>query len=259
MRIAVFGGTFVDVFVYGNEPHKSEILELPGGSGLNIALGLFKLGYRVDFFSNIGNDLRKEFIFTALNRHNFDTSNMRIQNANTAFHISWNGKPIGVDRGANKIPIDTKEIDFSSYDLVVINTEIPFDSVKEICKLSTGKIFIDIGPRNRIELEDIKMDKGDKILIVGNERECKNRSCDVIKQGAFGANWGDTKCDGNREKYISAIGTGDSFDIVLIDGFIRGLERKATLERAVSVSQELARNVKGAFNKVIAIPSLLDK
>lgn len=257
MKIAVFGGTFVDVFIYGDEPHKSEILELPGGSGLNIAFGLFKLGHSVEFFSNIGDDFKKDYVFSILKKHCFNTDNISIRDANTAFHISWNGKTIGVDRGANKIPIDLNGIDFSKYDLVVINTEIPFDSVKEICKCASRKVFLDLGPRSGLDIEDLKKKKSNELLIVGNNRECKDKCCDVIKLGSQGAIWGELKCDGNREEYISTVGTGDSFDVVLIDGLINGLERKTALERAVVVSQKLAMDVKGAFNKVNMLPLLL--
>ena len=257
VNIGVFGGTLADIYIYGEEPHRSEILELPGGSGLNIAFGLFSIGYNVDFFTNIGSDYRGDFLLSVLRGCDFPTEHMEIVDQKTGFHIAFNDRTIGVERGANRLPIDIGKVDFTVYDLIVVNTEIPVESVKEIFFTAKSNVFFDVGPRAGVDLKFEKEIAGRSVLTVGNSLECKGKTCDVVKLGRAGARWGELMANGNNETYSYTIGTGDTFDVVLIDGLLKGQEERAALKRAVKISQNLARDTPGAFNKMRALPALL--
>ncbi|MGB9819725.1 MAG: carbohydrate kinase family protein [Pseudothermotoga sp.] len=249
IKIAVVGGIFWDVYIYGEKPHSAEILEVCGGSGLNIAYGLKLFGFDVSFFSNIGTDYRADLILSELKKLDFNTEYIKRIHGETGHHIALNEKPIAVNRGVNKIPLEIDEEDLRRFDYLVINTEVPPESVYRCIDLLKEKtIFLDIGP-----LANLKKDTktlSENLLVIGNQKECERIDCDVIKLGPKGARWGELSVDGDGMDYPYKIGTGDVFDVVLISSLLRGVDRLQALEKAVSKAQMAAKTTKGAFSKM---------
>ncbi|PLV56904.1 PfkB family carbohydrate kinase [Thermotoga sp. SG1] len=233
MKIAIFGGTFWDVFLFGKDPHKTIIRESPGGSGLNVAYGLFLLGHRVDFYSNVGEDFRGKHLVDELKRSGFDVSHMSILHGKTGLFIARNGRPLAVEIGVNGENIVVPSM-MNDYDLVFATGEVTEKTLKVVCERSQN-VVIDIGPRARIDTSDLKA------LIIGNEKECSRIRCDVVKMGPEGARWHDIHVPGNGVLFSHPIGLGDLFDMVLIHELLKGRSRREALEKAVECSQILGQ------------------
>lgn len=249
IKIAVVGGIFWDVFIYGEQAHNAEILEMCGGSGLNIAFGLKKMGFDVLFFSNIGNDYRADLIIAQLTDLGFNTRYIKKVDGTTGYHIALNEKPIAVNRGVNKLPVDIDEEQIRHCDCLVINTEIPPESVYKAVELfKEKKIFLDIGPLANLR-KDVKV-MAKNLLVIGNAKEAERIDCDVIKLGQKGAKWGDLSVNGNDIEYQYKIGSGDVFDVVLISCLLCGTDKFQALKRAVEKAQNAAKLIKGAFSKM---------
>jgi len=233
LKIAIFGGTFWDIFLFGEDPHKTIIRESPGGSGLNVAYGLFLLGHRVDFYSNVGEDFRGKHLMDELKRSGFDVSHMSILHGKTGLFIARNGRPLAVEIGVNRENIAVPPT-MDDYDLVFATGEVPKKTLKTVCERGHN-VVIDIGPRAKIDTSGLKA------LIIGNEKECSRTRCDVVKMGPEGARWGDIHVPGNGKSFFYPIGLGDLFDVVLIHELLKGRSRREALEKAVECSQILGQ------------------
>ncbi len=256
-KILVFGGTFLDVFIYGNKPHDVKIIESPGGSGLNIAFGLFRLGFDVEFIANIGNDWKGKEILSRLREFGFNIHGINVLEERTGYHISKEDIPIAVDRGVNKLPLRIAKDSLDRADIVIINTEIALHSLKEICSNFTGKLFIDMGPLFNIKRADININKNTDVVIIGNHNMGDIEDFDVVKKGANGASWDNIEVKGDGKDYPYRVGAGDVFDVVLISSLLMGKAEKESLESGVKFSQDMAKEVKGAFNKVLNLHKII--
>lgn len=250
-KIVVFGGTFLDVFIYGDEPHDTKIIESPGGSGLNVAFGLFRLGFDVEFISNIGNDWKGKEILSRLREYKFNIHGINVLEERTGYHISKEDVPIAVDRGVNKLPLRITKDSIERADIVIINTEIAMHSFKEICSSFTGRIFIDMGPLFNIRRADIDINNNADAIFIGNHDLGEIEDFDIVKNGPFGATWNDIQVKGDGKNYPYTVGTGDVFDVVLIASLLKGKTQKESLSNAVKISQNMTKNIRGAFNKCL--------
>ncbi len=255
IKIAVIGGIFWDIYIYGDQPHSAEILEMCGGSGLNIAFGLKMMGFDVSLFSNIGDDYRASLIISELENLGFDTQHIKKTAGATGFHIAFNEKPIAVNRGVNKLPVQIDEDQLKAFDCLVINTEVPPESVYKSIDLSKGKrIFLDIGPLANLTKDIKKM--ADNLIVIGNLKESEKIECDVIKLGPKGARWGEIFVSADGIDYPYKIGAGDVFDVVLISQILFGTDKIQTLQKAVRISQNAAKSIKGAFSKIKSLSDI---
>jgi len=255
-KIAVVGGSFVDIYIYGDEPHRCEILEECGGSGLNVAFALHQLGFEVLFFSNAGEDHRGNFFVRKLQQLGFDTSHIERKSGETGLHISFNDKTIAVKRGVNDLDVDIDWKVVSDCSFAFINTEVSKRTIENFLKNFQGKIFLDVGPR-RILNDEVRSLHEDLILI-GNESQCERITCDVVKMGPSGARWNEIHIAGDGLAHPYTTGCGDVFDAVLIFSLLKGEEKRVALERAVKVSQEASKSFKSALAKAQAVKGLLE-
>lgn len=256
-KIAVVGGTFVDVYIYGDEPHKCEILEDCGGSGLNVAITLQNLGFEVFFFSNVGDDHRGRFVLDRLKKLGFNLSHVKMRSGETGLHISLNEKTIAVKRGVNDLDVDIEPEILKECECAFLNTEVPKNTIEKFLRNFQGKIFLDAGPRRTLD-DGVKLLSKDLILI-GNESQCEKLSCDVVKMGPRGARWGKLHVPADGIEHPYTTGCGDVFDAVFIFSLLSEADRKNALEKAVKVSQEAAKTIKGAFAKATLVKDLLAK
>lgn len=247
----------MDVYIYGEEPHRCEILEDCGGSGLNVAIALQNLGFEVFFFSNIGDDHRGRFVLDKLKKLDFNEYHIRVRSGETGLHISLNEKTIAVKRGVNDLDVDIEPEILKECECAFLNTEVPKNTIEKFLRNFQGKIILDAGPR-RILDDGVKSLSKDLILI-GNESQCEKLSCDVVKMGPRGARWGKLHVPGDGIEHSYTTGCGDVFDAVFIFSLLRENDKKNTLEKAMKVSQEAAKTIKGAFTKAISVKDLLAK
>lgn len=241
MKIDVLGAVFLDKYIY-EENDGTQIIESIGGSGLNIALGLHLIGHDVNFYGNIGSDEAGINIVNKLNSYGFLRENISTKDGPTGLFIAKNDKVCSVERGVNA---ESLIIDRNSLrsECVVATTEISQDSLKKIVSYKWKQIFLDVGPRPNI-LADISLSKN--IIKIGNLKEDKIIPCHVKKLGPRGAMWGNDIAQGNNDLLPYTIGAGDLFDTLLIDGILRGREKKEVLKLAVELAEESCK-VPGGF------------
>lgn len=256
-KIAVVGGTFIDVYIYGDEPHRCEILEDCGGSGLNVAIALQRLGFEVFFFSNVGDDHKGRFVLDRLKKLNFNGSHVKMRSGETGLHISLNEKTIAVKRGVNDLDVDIEPEILKECECAFLNTEVPKNTIEKFLRSFQGRIFLDAGPR-RI-LDDSVKSMSRELILIGNESQCEKLSCDIVKMGPRGARWRELHVPGDGIEHPYTTGCGDVFDAVFIFSLLRENNKKSALEKAVKVSQEAAKTIKGALTKALAVKDLLIK
>lgn len=254
-RFAVLGGSFVDIYIYGEEPHRCEILEDCGGSGLNVAFALQQLGFEVLFFSNVGEDHRGDFLLNKLEKLGFDTRHIKRKRGPTGLHISLNDRTVAVERGVNNLDLGLDWELLSECQLAFVNTEILRETIERFLKNFQGTVFLDVGPRKILDPSVRSLHED--LLLIGNTSQCELLPCDVVKMGSSGARWGElfVPTDGLAHPYTT--GCGDVFDAVLIHCLLQGKDRKTALETAVRVSEEAAKTLKSAFAKAQAVKDLL--
>ncbi|AEX85030.1 sugar kinase, ribokinase [Marinitoga piezophila KA3] len=240
MKIDVYGAIFYDIYIYGEEPHKSEILEFPGGSGFNISYTLYKLGNEVYFNGVIGNDFKGNFL-----KEKTPFKNIKeIKNQETAVFISKNDIPLAVKRKINDIEFS----DFEKHgEVAVITSEISIKNIEKILALNYDYIFIDIGPRPFL-INDISF--SENVFILGNENEAKlfNKKIDIIKAGIRGVYYNNKLYPSNGKKAKYTTGLGDIFDAFFIDNYIKNFDIENSVYNAIT-----------AVEKVLDIPTPYQK
>jgi len=243
--IDVIGGIFLDIYILKNDSfHNSKILQLPGGSALNVAIGLSQLGHNVRIFGNVGKDFVGEFLLESLSFHAVNVEWIKRVDQNTATFITINEKPIAIDRRINDFDLIIPK---KKSEYLFITTETNERIINSNIFLNYKKTFFDIGPRPKL------IDKKcENVFFVGNEKECGNFlfTCDVVKLGEKGAKWGEKIVALSGKKAPYGIGMGDVFDTVLIDGILNNLEKEQILYNSVNATQKISEYL-GAYNKII--------
>ncbi|PNR94938.1 carbohydrate kinase [Petrotoga olearia DSM 13574] len=243
----VIGGIFLDIYILKNDDnHNSKIIQLPGGSALNVAIGLARLGHNVRMIGNVGKDFVGGFLLEKLSFHSVNVEWIKKVDQNTATFVTMNEKPIAVDRRINDLDLIVPK---KKSEYLFITTETNERIINSDIFLNYKKTFFDIGPRSKLINK-----KFENVFFIGNEKECKDFlfTCDVVKLGEKGAKWGDKIVGLSGKKASHQIGMGDVFDTVLIDGILNNLEKGQILHNAVNATQKVSEYL-GAYNKIINI------
>ncbi|GAB6189536.1 PfkB family carbohydrate kinase [Marinitoga arctica] len=238
MKIDVYGAIFYDIYIVGDEVHNSEIIEIPGGSGFNIAYTLFKLGYEITLNAFIGKDFKGRYLEEII------PFKLQKVSGKTATFISKNEKPIAVERKINDN--DFGKIEKKS-NIAVITTELSRNMLIKIEKMNYDRVFFDIGPRPFISKNILK-----NSFTIGNSKECKIRKCNVIKMGKDGVIYNNKIYHSNGKKAKYSIGLGDIFDAFFIHYNLMGNSFEKSIEKSIK-EVERVLNIPGAFNKINCI------
>ncbi|SHF34599.1 Sugar or nucleoside kinase, ribokinase family [Marinitoga hydrogenitolerans DSM 16785] len=238
MKVDVYGAIFYDIYIYGDEPHNSKIIEVPGGSGFNIAYLLYKLGYEINFKGFLGNDYKGEYLKRIIPFH------PEVKNEKTAVFISKNDIPIAVERKINESEYNDLR---KNADIAIITTEISKEELKRIEKLNYKKVFFDIGPRPFISNGIFE-----KAFIIGTENECKYRKCDVIKIGEKGVIYKKKIFSSNKKIANYKIGLGDIFDGLFIDNYLKRKSIESSIINAIKRLEKVL-DMPTAYNKIKAL------
>lgn len=175
-KILVIGSSNNDIIVTMNHfPKAGETLEgnslkyAMGGKGANQAVAACRTGGNVAFITSLGNDeIGNRFLHNYKKEGLSVTYSMLIDNETTGTAMIWvdkNGEnSIVIIPGANEklssdYIIDNHEV-VDSVNIVLLQMEIPYETVKTICKIATRKqkkIILNVAPAYKIETEILKL------------------------------------------------------------------------------------------------------
>lgn len=154
MKLAVVGSINVDMTVTAERiPLKGETLRggsisyIPGGKGANQAVAMAKLGAEVEMFGCVGDDDNGQKMLNNLNRFGVKTEHVKVvkgvPTGIAMITVGDNDNTIVVVPGANA-EVDKKYVDevkeaLETYDMVVLQHEIPLDTVHYVVEYCAGK------------------------------------------------------------------------------------------------------------------------
>lgn len=184
-KIAVVGSINTDQTVIAEHlPNKGETLFgsdiniVPGGKGANQAVAMAKLGATVEIFGCVGDDSNGQKMIENFKNNNVETKHLKIaKGIPTGIAIITLGdddNTIVVVKGANN-EVDKEYIDsikeyLFEYDMVVLQHEIPLETVHYVIELCNEKGIPTV--LNPAPAEDVPMEIVDKVsYITPNEHE----------------------------------------------------------------------------------------
>jgi len=187
MKIAVVGSINTDQVVIADKiPLKGETIfgssinYIPGGKGANQAVAMAKLGADVTMFGCVGDDSNGEMVLANLKKYNINTDNIKIvkgvPSGIAIITLGNNDNSIVVIKGANdcidKNYIDSIKNQLLSYDLVLLQLEMPIETVEyviDLCNENKVRVVLNPAPANKLPKGII--DKVD--YVTPNEHEYK--------------------------------------------------------------------------------------
>ncbi|MBQ9987087.1 MAG: substrate-binding domain-containing protein, partial [Erysipelotrichales bacterium] len=151
-KITVVGSINIDNILYleefptpGNTQFASECVILPGGKGLNQAVGVSMLKKDVTLIGKVGKDNEGSLVFKTLSDHSIDTHNIiansTVKTGKAFIVINHNGESvIAITEGANSAlsPQDIRSLskEFDNTGICLLQTEVPIEVVKEAAKIA---------------------------------------------------------------------------------------------------------------------------
>lgn len=174
MKIAVVGSINMDMTVTAERiPLKGETLMgdsisyIPGGKGANQAVAMAKLGAAVEMFGCVGDDSNGQKMLDNLNHVGVKTTHIqRLEGVPTGIAmitVGENDNTIIVVPGANgrvdNAYVDGIKEELKSYDMVVLQHEIPLETVKYVvdyCAENQIPVVLNPAPAAEVPMETIE-------------------------------------------------------------------------------------------------------
>lgn len=194
-KILVIGSSNTDIITKMNEYPKDgetvrgiSYMQAMGGKGANQAIAAHRLGGEVKFISCLGNDTNGKNTMEYYRREGLDASlSLITDNAPTGVAMIWvDGKgenSIVIVAGANEelSPeyVLSIEREIVKADLIVMQMEIPYDTVKTVCRLANRngiKVLLNVAPARELDEEVLGMTD----ILVVNETEAETISGEAI-------------------------------------------------------------------------------
>lgn len=174
-KILVVGSTNTDLIAKVDHfPKAGETLEgisfqyAMGGKGANQAIAAVRTGGNVTFLTSLGNDANGNNALNYFKKNGLDISFSLISNSETTgtamIWVDKNGEnSIIIIPGANKLLspdyiLANQEI-IENTDIIVLQMEIPYETIKTICKIAFQKgkkVILNVAPAYRLEDEILK-------------------------------------------------------------------------------------------------------
>lgn len=193
MKLAVVGSINVDMTVTAERiPLKGETLRgdsisyIPGGKGANQAVAMAKLGAEVEMFGCVGDDSNGQKMIDNLKSAGVKTDNIKVlENVPTGIAmitVGDNDNTIVVVPGANgkvgKEYVDGIKDELAAYDMVVLQHEIPMETVHYVIEFCAEKgipVVLNPAPAAAVPMDIIEKvtyvtpNEHEAVLIFGNE------------------------------------------------------------------------------------------
>lgn len=202
MKLGVVGSINMDMVVTAKRlPSKGETIKgndisyIPGGKGANQAVAAARLGAEVEMFGCVGNDENGRILIENLNKEGINTRNIqKIDHITTGIAIitvAESDNSIIVVAGANnmvdKVYVDSISNDLLACDMVVLQHEIPQETVEyviHLCHEHHIKVVLNPAPARPVGKEIIDMvnyltpNEHEAVIIFGADKNFE----DLLKQ-----------------------------------------------------------------------------
>jgi ribokinase len=289
-KVTVVGSIHMDTYL--NTPEipaegktliLSNVSTIPGGKGLNQAVGVAKLGQRVKLIGKIGADLDSDRVYKELEAHGISTSSLiRSNSRNTGqayIFVQPNGESmISILPGANSelSPADLEEQKerFRDTAYCLLQTEIPLNTIEKACDLAHhygAKTILKPATNQSIPMRilqkiDILVPNEDALKHIAHDgHSLEERAASLIKEGVETVI---VTC-GSKGSYLQTATSSNYFeaaDFTTIDStgagdaFISALTSYLMYGHTVEQAIEIATYAAGfSISREGVIPSLIDK
>jgi ribokinase len=262
-KVTVLGGVAMDLILRTERFPKpdenilaKDIIELPGGSAANVAVGLARLGVKSGFMGKVGDDRYGRMLLEDFKMEGVDVRNFYIKkNARTAFTIiavNDRGERIIFSVGGASLLEDPREINeryLKSSKFLYIGLSFPEVALKaieyaeeagipkllcleetyslweksSILKLVARADFVSVNKREAAEFTNCKnvYSCGKKLLSYGPKAvivTLGKRGCVVGRRGGF------KKIPAFKTQVVDTTGAGDAFHAGLIFGLLKNMD-----------------------------------
>ncbi len=174
MKLAVVGSINMDMTVTAERiPLKGETLRgdsislIPGGKGANQAVAMAKLGAEVEMFGCVGDDSNGKMLLENLKKAGVKTEHIQISKGKPTgiamITVAENDNTIVVVPGANaavdKFYIDSIKPYLEAYDMVVLQHEIPLETVHyvvDFCAEKKLQVVLNPAPAAEVPMDIIE-------------------------------------------------------------------------------------------------------
>lgn len=174
MKLAVVGSINMDMTVTAERiPLKGETLRgdsislIPGGKGANQAVAMAKLGAEVEMFGCVGDDSNGRMLLENLKKAGVKTDHIQISKGKPTgiamITVAENDNTIVVVPGANaavdKFYIDSIKPYLEEYDMVVLQHEIPLETVHyvvDFCAEKKLQVVLNPAPAAEVPMDIIE-------------------------------------------------------------------------------------------------------
>ncbi len=293
-KIVVIGSLNMDLVVKAVRAPKrgetvmgEEIHFVPGGKGANQAVGLARLGAETTMIGAVGSDSFGEELLKALQKDGVNTSSVRVLDSEAtgvaSILLAEGDNSIVVVPGANAhcLPedLDRYEGEIAEADLVLLQLEIPLETVEYAIKLARkhGKIVmlnpapaqilsqdllskVDYLTPNRSELALLTRMSEESTIAKGIERLLEvGVSCCVTTLGADGVALMEKggnllKVLGHEVPVVDTTGAGDAFNA----GLAYALAQKKSIREATEFAVQVSALAVTKFGAQGGMPTLAE-
>ncbi|KJR46445.1 Ribokinase [Desulfosporosinus sp. I2] len=293
-KIVVIGSLNMDLVVKAVRAPKrgetvmgEEIHFVPGGKGANQAVGLARLGAETTMIGAVGSDSFGEELLKALQKDGVNTSSVRVLDSEAtgvaSILLAEGDNSIVVVPGANAkcLPedLDRYEGEIAEADLVLLQLEIPLETVEYAIKLARkhGKIVmlnpapaqslsedllskVDYLTPNRSELASLTRLSEESTIAKGIERLLEvGVSCCVTTLGAEGVALMEKggnllKVSGHEVPVVDTTGAGDAFNA----GLAYALAQKKSIREATEFAVQVSALAVTKFGAQGGMPTLAE-
>jgi ribokinase len=239
-----------------------DLLRTPGGKGANQAVAAARLGAAVSFIGAVGADPFGTELSDALHANGVDVSNlMTIANrpSGTALIVvNESGEnQIAVAPGANSAlspsNIDAALRDMTAADALLVQLEVPIESVHRACQLGSVRgahVILNAAPAARLEsdllaLVDVLVVNSGEALLLSQQEDVDlaaavlrtlGPSVVMVTLGADGLRLldsdGSTRIPAHRVRVVDTTAAGDAFCGALAAALVDGRSRRAAADFA---------------------------
>jgi sugar/nucleoside kinase (ribokinase family) len=247
MKVDVVGGAFRDLLFYGNK-HSEDFIEIPGGTGYNVFIGLRVLGFDVQIHASVG----KDWPFEILD----DFKIVKDQKSGVFVDLNEN-EVLAVYRGANL---------FTEYETLHSNVLFSslecggkvFEEYSKKVKASQGVVILDPSPvfewkESYLELCDYLLPNVEEYARIFRGKQVPPDIKIFEKLGSKGGAY-----ITSEEKHLLptpfrgnfSLGCGDAFDVAVINGLLKNKEPLEVLRTAIYVGS-VASLIRGSSTAVV--------